>query len=234
MRTTILSITMAALLSPSVALSQTGGAASTRIQTGAETIAETDLEQDGAMDAGARIQAAVIQALSVGIPVTLLENKIAEGRAKGIPMDRIAAAVEHRVDVLTRVRAALESRTDPVAAGELTAAADAHEAGVTLEGLAELSSRARSGERVTALTVLADLVASGRAPEHALLRVEAALSGGVAELARLEGSAALGLQVRTVIDAGARPEAPGFSGSTVVGAAGGSRGSIGIRVGGRP
>ena len=44
------------------------------------------------------------RALEAGIPVSLLERKIAEGKAKGVPMDRIAAAVQHRLEALTRPR----------------------------------------------------------------------------------------------------------------------------------
>jgi hypothetical protein len=39
-----------------------------------------------------RIAAARQRASTVGIPVSLLDGKVAEGRAKGVPMDRIAAA----------------------------------------------------------------------------------------------------------------------------------------------
>ena len=41
------------------------------------------------------------------IPVSLLQSKIAEGRAKGIPMDRIATAVESRLRNLEHAKIAL-------------------------------------------------------------------------------------------------------------------------------
>ena len=43
-----------------------------------------------------RINTALARARQVGIPVALLESKIAEGKAKGVSMERIAAAVERR------------------------------------------------------------------------------------------------------------------------------------------
>ena len=47
-----------------------------------------------------RVHATLETALSAGIPVDLLERKVAEGQAKGVPMDRIAAAVQTRLDAL--------------------------------------------------------------------------------------------------------------------------------------
>jgi hypothetical protein len=137
----------------------------------------------GDAEAAARIRVAIDRAASAGVPAWLLENKVLEGRAKGIPAARIAAAVEHRADVLARVRAALADRQPSQAehtllsAGELTAAATAHELGVKLEDLAAISARAGSN-RGAALAVLADLVARGRASENALMRVQAALARG--------------------------------------------------------
>ena len=43
-----------------------------------------------------RINTALARARQVGIPVALLESKIAEGKAKGVSLDRIAEAVERR------------------------------------------------------------------------------------------------------------------------------------------
>ena len=155
--------------------------------TPAAVVAQTEAQTT----AEARMQAAIDHALTVGVPVAMLESKIAEGRAKGVSMDRIAAAVEHRAEVLARVQTAFNARRDAVSQGELTAAADAHERGVSVEKITELSARA-GNDRAAALTVLADLVAKGTVPEHALLRVQAALSGGASELARMGGAEARG------------------------------------------
>src|SRR5687767_15979527 len=55
----------------------------------------------------ARIDAALAKAKSAGIPAALLESKIAEGRAKGVSMDRIAVAVERREAALERASSVL-------------------------------------------------------------------------------------------------------------------------------
>jgi len=49
-----------------------------------------------------RINAALARAQQVGIPVALLESKIAEGKAKGVSLERIAAAIERRQTTLER------------------------------------------------------------------------------------------------------------------------------------
>jgi hypothetical protein len=53
---------------------------------------------------GQRIEAARRRALAAGVPVVLLDLKIAEGRAKGIAMERIAIAVENRLALLAQSR----------------------------------------------------------------------------------------------------------------------------------
>src|SRR5438874_10376367 len=63
-----------------------------------------------------RIDAAAAHARDAGIPVTLLDSKVAEGKAKGIPMDRIAAAVERREAALEKASQALRARSDVGAA----------------------------------------------------------------------------------------------------------------------
>src|SRR5690606_9670501 len=51
---------------------------------------------EGQADAEARIQAATRRVAAAGIPRSLVESRVAEGRAKGVPAERIAAAVERR------------------------------------------------------------------------------------------------------------------------------------------
>src|SRR5688500_5311503 len=51
-----------------------------------------------------QITRALERAVQAGVPVELLESKVAEGRAKGVPADRIAAAVQRRLEVLERVQ----------------------------------------------------------------------------------------------------------------------------------
>src|SRR5687767_13244467 len=50
----------------------------------------------------ARIDAAMQAAAQADIPLTLLESKVAEGKAKNVPLDRIATAVEIRLQSLIK------------------------------------------------------------------------------------------------------------------------------------
>jgi hypothetical protein len=144
-----------------------------------------------AAGADAKIDAALSTALDAGIPVSLLEGKIAEGKAKGVSMDRIAAAVQHRLDGLLKAqdalqKAGLESTTE----GELSVAADAVQGGVSQTALAAISQRSTDGSRAVAIAVLTDLVAQGHVPEQALAQVEAALARGPEALANLSAESA--------------------------------------------
>ena len=141
--------------------------------------------------AGARIDAALQSAVKAGIPVSLLERKVAEGEAKGVPMARIAVAVEHRLDVLTQaqdalLKAGLKNSTE----GELSVAADAVQAGVSQSALVAISQRAPDNSRTVAIAVLTDLVALGQASDQALVRVEGALDHGAEALANLSAQSA--------------------------------------------
>ena len=141
--------------------------------------------------ADARVAMALDAAVEAGIPVSLLERKVAEGKAKGVPMARIAAAVEKRLDALTEARdaltkAGLESTTE----GELSVAADAVQAGVSQTALLTISRRAPEASRAVAIAVLADLVAQGQASEQAVARVESAIARGPEALANLGAQSA--------------------------------------------
>jgi hypothetical protein len=122
------------------------------------------------------------------IPVALLDSKVAEGRAKGIPEPRIAGAVEHRLELLGRARQAMGARG--VAPADLSMGADALEAGVTPEVLNTLSAQAPAPQRAMAIAVLSQLVRAGEASERALARVRAAMSRGPDALRELPGEAA--------------------------------------------
>src|SRR5688572_18423629 len=54
-----------------------------------------------------RITTALARARQVGIPIALLESKLAEGKAKGVSLDRIAGAIERRLGALERASQAL-------------------------------------------------------------------------------------------------------------------------------
>jgi hypothetical protein len=145
-----------------------------------------------AQDPQQRIEAARRRAESSGIPVSLLDSKVAEGRAKGVPLDRIATAVERRLASLARAREAMGGvpRTAPITAADLSVGADAIEAGVQPEVLGRLTTAAPANQRAVAISVLMQLVTDGESSERALARVTAALQRGPEELQRLTGQAA--------------------------------------------
>ncbi|HST58452.1 MAG TPA: hypothetical protein VLK84_07190 [Longimicrobium sp.] len=146
----------------------------------------------GAQDPQQRIDAARQRAEAGGIPVALLDSKVAEGRAKGVPMDRIAGAVERRLATLSRARDAMAGapRTAPVSAADLSVGADALEAGVEPAVLGRLTVAAPGNQRAQAIAMLAELVAGGESSDRALARVTAALSRGPEALRNLPGEAA--------------------------------------------
>jgi hypothetical protein len=146
----------------------------------------------GAQDPQQRIDAARQRAAAAGIPVALLDGKVAEGRAKGVPADRIAVAVERRLATLSRARDAMAGapRTAPVSAADLSVGADALEAGVEPAVLGRLTVSAPGNQRAQAIAVLTELVASGQSSDRALARVTAALARGPEALRQLPGEAA--------------------------------------------
>jgi hypothetical protein len=145
-----------------------------------------------AQDPQQRIEAARRRAEAAGIPVALLDAKVAEGRAKGVPMDRIAGAVERRLESLGRARAAMAGapRTAPVTPADLSVGADAIEAGVEPGVLGRLTAAAPGNQRAVAIAKLTELVNAGASSENALARVTAALAQGPEALRRLPGEAA--------------------------------------------
>ncbi|MBA3497590.1 MAG: hypothetical protein H0T86_10835 [Gemmatimonadales bacterium] len=145
--------------------------------------------------ADARVEAALAAAVSAGIPVSLLERKVAEGKAKGVPMDRIAGAVETRLDALVKARDAMTTaHLVSTTEGELSVAADAVQGGVSQTALATISQSAPQDRRAVAIAVLADLVTLGRTSEAAVTQVQAALARGPEALANLRAESVAGLQ----------------------------------------
>src|SRR5688572_14928595 len=88
-----------------------------------------------------RIDAALRRAGESGVPVALLESKVAEGRAKGVPLDRIAVAVEQRFETLSRVRSSFGERQQ-LTPQELGVAADALQSGVSEAAVRTVSETA--------------------------------------------------------------------------------------------
>src|SRR5262249_8167243 len=77
-----------------------------------------------------RIDAAMTRSQQVGIPLSLLESKIAEGRAKGVAMDRIAMAVESRLRNLEQAKIVMARAVKEVDAAQISVGAHAIGAGV--------------------------------------------------------------------------------------------------------
>jgi hypothetical protein len=145
-----------------------------------------------AQDPQQRIDAALRRAQSTGIPVALLTSKVAEGRAKGVPMDRIATAVERRLAALHRAREAMAAapRAAPLTQADLSVGADAIEAGVSPEVLGRLTVAAPGDQRAVAINALTQLVRNGESSERALARVTDMLQRDPEALRRLPGEAA--------------------------------------------
>ena len=137
-----------------------------------------------------RIDAALSRARQARIPVALLESKMAEGKAKGVPLERIAAAIERREAALERASQALRGETD--AAASLAVGADAIESGVNEGVLKAVAENAPPDRRNVAIAALTQLVQQGHLPEAALARVREALKRGPDALANLPAEAAAG------------------------------------------
>jgi hypothetical protein len=142
----------------------------------------------GAQTPEERVAQALERALQGGVPVQLLESKVAEGRAKGVPMDRIAQAVERRLETLQQVMASFGERQQ-LSADELGVSADAVQAGVSETVLATLSERAPRDRRAVAIAALTELVKMGHASETALERVTEAMQRGPDALMNLPAQA---------------------------------------------
>ena len=183
-------------------------------------MAQQPAERPVRTQAQARVETALQTALQAGIPVALLESKVAEGKAKGVPMERIAAAVENRLQALTRARTALrKGQLEAATAGDLAIAADAVQAGVSDHAIAEIARTAPRERRAVAVAVLTNLVALGHASERALAQVQAAMGRGPEAL--------LQLQTRTA----AQLQGPGNNNAGGIGIGGGADASAGARGG---
>lgn len=139
-----------------------------------------------------RIQQAIVRAQTAGVPVALLESKIAEGRAKGVDLSRLALAIERRAEGLARAKAALANRGGPVDDATLVVGADALNAGVSEAVLQALSDAAPADRRAVAVAALTELVNNGHVPAEALARVKEALARGPEALENLPAEAARG------------------------------------------
>ncbi len=141
-------------------------------------------------DPAARIDAALGTAARAEIPVSLLESKVQEGRAKGVAEARIAGAVEARLEALLRARGALtRGGARGMTAGDLSVAADAIQAGVSESAMVDVMTRVPAQRRAVATAVLTELVELGVASDVALSRVHAAIAQGGEALVNLPAQA---------------------------------------------
>ena len=136
-------------------------------------------------NAQARIDAAMTAAAKARVPAALLQSKVREGEAKRVPQDRIATAVEARLQALLRAqstmrKAGMEFSND----SEIAVASEALQAGVSEKALVSVYRDAPAERRIVAVAVLTDLVRLGAASETALARVNAAArsNAGLANL----------------------------------------------------
>ena len=131
-----------------------------------------------------RINTALARARQVGIPVSLLENKIAQGKAKGVSLERIAAVIERRETTLEHASQVLKGQQGNGDA-ELTVAADAVESGVSDAVLRAVSESAPRDRRAVAIAALTQLVQLGHGSDVALAKVREALKRGPEALLNL-------------------------------------------------
>lgn len=173
-----------ALMAYPLSAQNVGGSASAQAQAQAQ-----------ARTPQARINAAMAAAAEAKIPASLIESKVAEGEAKRVPPERIAAAVETRVTALVRASEVMKrSRIESSTAAELSVAADALEAGVSESALIRVHRNAPRERRVVAMACLADLVRLGHDSDASFVRVNAAL-GSSAALANLQADVAAQLRL---------------------------------------
>jgi hypothetical protein len=169
----------------------TQGQSTTQAQS--QTQAQAQLQTNA--QAQARIDAAMKAAARSHISASLLESKVEEGQAKQVPPQRIAAAVEARLEALQDAQQTMtEANIEHTSDAELSVAADALQAGVSENALIKVYHNAPPERRVVAVAVLTDLVRLGGDSQQSVARVSAALGSSVA-LANLQAEVASQLRL---------------------------------------
>lgn len=125
-----------------------------------------------------RIEAARARVTAAGIPDSLLNGRVALGKARGIPMERIAASVERRASALKTAKHAMGGPARELTPADLNAGADAVQAHVPVAMLRTLTDLAHGADRPVAIAVLAQLHRDGLPAAEALERVTKALAKG--------------------------------------------------------
>jgi hypothetical protein len=136
-------------------------------------------------------------------------TKIAEGRAKGISEERIAAVAERRAARLITAQESLAGSGKRIGGAEIAAGADALEAGVDGRSLRSVIQQAREEDAAVALAVLGELVKQGVPVSQAHARVTAALQHGGDALAALPQQALEAQERRGAPDGVGRPATAG-------------------------
>jgi hypothetical protein len=109
-----------------------------------------------------RIDAVLAEAARLQLPVSGLKNKVAEGRAKNITPEKIAAVVEARLKSLSRASEVLTRMNVTVRnAGEVALLADALEAGIRENLAVETLRSIPVDRREVAMSTLTSMVRSG-------------------------------------------------------------------------
>lgn len=151
--------------------------------------------QGQAQSSQARIDAAMQAAAQARIPLSLLRSKVDEGQAKHVPPQRVATAVEARLQALVNAQQAMKrAHIESSSESELAVTADALQAGVNENALVKVYRDAPAERRVVAVAVLADLVRLGVASNTALARVSGAVDSSV-KLANLQAQVASQLRM---------------------------------------
>jgi len=185
MKSTLFLIVPALVLAPAIANAQSASASAT----------STTQAQAQAQTPQARIDAALQAAARANIPASLLESKVAEGQAKGVAAERIAAAVEARLNMLVRASQTLQrANVDASNESQLAVTADALQAGVSQNALIEITRSAPAERRVVATAIVADLVRLGQSSDAAVARVSGAV-GSASALANLHAEVASQLRL---------------------------------------
>jgi hypothetical protein len=125
-----------------------------------------------------RIEAARGRVTAAGIPDSLLNGRVALGKARGVSAERIAASVERRATALTAAQQAMGGPGRELTPADLNAGADAIQARVPAATLRTLTERAQGADRPVAIAVLAQLYHEGLSAAEALERVTGALGKG--------------------------------------------------------
>lgn len=153
----------------------------------------TRLQERLGEEATERMREIVQRAEQRGVPSGPLLDKALEGAAKGVPAERVTAALSAYAGRLGRGAELLGSEAS---SSEVVAAADALSRGVSGEAVREVARAAPSGGRAIPLVVLGDLAEAGVPVERAVGVVREALERGHAGEALLEVPARVRRMVR--------------------------------------